>query len=163
VSNAWALAGSRTSSGQPLVAGDPHRLVEVHGVYYQSRLACPEFDALGLSFVGVPGFPHFGQTDRVAWCVTNANGDYQDLYVERFRDDGSLRYQAAGEWREPARRVETIGIHDSDAISVECFERWRFAPPRWSSRVPASRSSSRCCAHRPSTSSTTSCAGGSTR
>ena len=121
-SNAWALAGSRTASGRPLVAGDPHRLVEVPGVYYQSRLACPEFDAVGLSFVGVPGFPHFAQTDRVAWCVTNANGDYQDLYVERFRDDATLRYEAAGEWLEPVRRQETIEVHGSDPVTVECFE-----------------------------------------
>ena len=85
-SNSWALAGEHTASGLPLVAGDPHRLVEVPGVYAQAHLACPEFDAVGLSFVGVPGFPHFGRTDDLAWCVTNANGDYQDLYVERFDD-----------------------------------------------------------------------------
>ncbi|MEX0664892.1 MAG: penicillin acylase family protein [Acidimicrobiia bacterium] len=121
-SNAWAVHGSRTASGQPLLAGDPHRLVEVPGVYYQCRLACPEFDAVGLAFVGLPGFPHFGQTDRIAWCVTNANGDYQDLYVERFRDDGSLRYEAAGAWLEPERRTETVEVHDSDAVSVECLE-----------------------------------------
>ena len=82
-SNSWAVHGSRTASGLPLLAGDPHRLLEVPGVYYQCHLACPEFDAIGLSFVGVPGFPHFGHTARVAWCVTNANGDYQDLYVEQ--------------------------------------------------------------------------------
>ena len=82
-SNSWALAGAHTRSGRPLVAGDPHRLVEVPNVYYQCHLACPAFDAVGLAFVGVPGFPHFGHTARVAWCVTNANGDYQDLYVER--------------------------------------------------------------------------------
>ena len=81
-SNAWAVHGSRTASGLPLVAGDPHRFLEVPGVYYQCHLACDAFDAIGLAFVGVPGFPHFGHTSRVAWCVTNANGDYQDLYVE---------------------------------------------------------------------------------
>jgi len=81
-SNSWALHGTRTASGKPLLAGDPHRFLEVPGVYYQCHVACPEFDAIGLSFVGVPGFPHYGHTAHVAWCVTNANGDYQDLYVE---------------------------------------------------------------------------------
>jgi penicillin G amidase len=106
-SNSWALAGSRTRSGRPLVAGDPHRLVEVPNVYYQCHLAGPEFDAIGLAFVGVPGFPHFGHNQRVAWCVTNANGDYQDLYVETL--DGSLE-----------TRREEITIRDDDPVTVEC-------------------------------------------
>ena len=88
-SNNWVLAGSRTASGKPLLAGDPHRAPEVPNVYYQSHLACPEFDAIGLSFPGVPGFPHFGHNQHVAWCVTHANADYQDLFVERFSSEGT--------------------------------------------------------------------------
>jgi penicillin amidase len=121
-SNAWAIAGSRTASGRPLLAGDPHRLVEVPGVYYQCRLACPEFDAFGLAFVGVPGLPHFGQTERVSWCVTNANGDYQDLYVERFSTDGTQHYEHSGGWLAPERRTETIGVRDGDDVTIECLE-----------------------------------------
>ena len=67
-SNAWALSGARTASGKPLLAGDPHRFVEVPGVYVQCHLACPEFDAVGLAFVGVPGLPHFGHNGSVAWA-----------------------------------------------------------------------------------------------
>ena len=59
-SNNWALMGSRTASGKPLVAGDPHRPLDTPNVYYQNHIACPDFDALGLSFPGCPGFPHFG-------------------------------------------------------------------------------------------------------
>jgi len=121
-SNAWAIAGSRTASGHPLLAGDPHRLVETPGVYYQCRLACPDFDALGLAFVGVPGFPHFGQTERVGWCVTNANGDYQDLYVERFSGGDTLHYEVAGAWVAPERRTETIIVRGADEVTVECLE-----------------------------------------
>ena len=42
------------------IAGDPHRILELPGVYQQVRLACPEFDVVGLAFPGVPGVPHFG-------------------------------------------------------------------------------------------------------
>jgi penicillin amidase len=108
-SNSWALAGRRTRSGAPLVAGDPHRLVEVPNVYYQCHLACPDFDAVGLAFVGVPGFPHFGHTARVAWCVTNAYGDYQDLYVERL--DGAA-----------PSRTEVVSVRDADPVTVDCYE-----------------------------------------
>jgi penicillin amidase len=106
-SNAWALAGSRTESGRPLVAGDPHRLVETPNVYYQCHLACPDFDAIGLSFPGVPGFPHFGHNERVAWCVTNAMGDYQDLYVD-YVDAAMLTGH------------EVIDVRDGDPVTVEC-------------------------------------------
>lgn len=108
-SNSWALAGTRTRSGLPLVAGDPHRLVEVPNVYYQCHLGCPEFDAIGLAFVGVPGFPHFGHSAHVAWCVTNANGDYQDLYVERL-DAGA------------STREEVIVVRDAEPVTVACAE-----------------------------------------
>jgi penicillin amidase len=121
-SNAWAIGGSRTTSGRPLLAGDPHRFVEVPGVYYQVRLKCPDFDAAGLAFVGVPGFPHFGQTERVAWCVTNANGDYQDLYVERFRDASPLEYDAGSKWESADARSETIAVRDRESVTVECLE-----------------------------------------
>jgi penicillin G amidase len=120
-SNAWAFDGTRTASGQPLLAGDPHRLVEVPGVYAQCHLVCPEFDVAGLSFVGVPGFPHFGQTERVAWCVTNANGDYQDLFVERFEMGDPPRYEFEGAWRDAVVRHETITVRDGDPVSIECF------------------------------------------
>ena len=71
-SNAWALHGSRTESGMPLLAGDPHRLFELPGVYQQIRLACDEFDVVGLAFPGVPGAPHFAHTGNAAWGITNA-------------------------------------------------------------------------------------------
>lgn len=108
-SNAWAVHGSRTASGRPLVAGDPHRPFELPNVYYQVHLVGPGIDAAGFSFPGVPGVQHFAQTDRVAWAVTNAMADYQDLYVERL----------------PAattdRRVETVGVRDGDDVTVECL------------------------------------------
>ncbi len=121
-SNGWVVSGARTASGFPLLAGDPHRLVEAPGVYYQCRLACPEFDALGLAFVGVPGLPHFGQTEHVAWGVTNANGDYQDLYVERFRGDDTLEYETPSGWFVPEHRIETIVVLGDDAVVIDCLE-----------------------------------------
>jgi penicillin amidase len=85
-SNNWAVHGSRTASGKPLVAGDPHRSLEAPNVYYQNHVACPEFDAIGFSMAGVPGMFHFGHNENVAWCVTHAMADTQDLYVERPED-----------------------------------------------------------------------------
>lgn len=108
-SNAWAVHGSRTASGLPLVAGDPHRALELPGVYYQVHLAGPGIDVSGLSFAGVPGIQHFAQTDAVAWGVTNAMADYQDLFIERLPD------------AVVDRRVETIDVRDGEPVDVECL------------------------------------------
>ncbi|NYD77572.1 penicillin acylase family protein [Arthrobacter cupressi] len=124
-SNAWAVHGSRTVSGAPLIAGDPHRLLELPGVYQQVRLACPEFDAVGLAFPGVPGLPHFGQNSKAAWAITNAMADYQDLYVEELRRDagvGTVEARGPLGWEPVAVRRETIGVRGGVAEEIEVLE-----------------------------------------
>lgn len=120
-SNNWAVAGARTASGKPLVAGDPHRPLDVPNVYYQNHLACPEFDAIGLSFPGVPGFPHFGHTRHVAWCVTHTGADYQDLYLERFDPADPGRYEFRGEWRQAETARETISVRGAESTELELW------------------------------------------
>ncbi|MGN7247326.1 penicillin acylase family protein [Janibacter anophelis] len=78
-SNAWALTGSRTTTGAPMIAADPHRVLESPGIYQQVRLSTPEIDVAGLAFAGVPGVPHFGHAGSVAWAVTHAMADYQQI------------------------------------------------------------------------------------
>lgn len=107
-SNSWAVAGSRTRSGKPLLAGDPHRGIEYPNVYYQCHLRCPEFDVIGLAFPGVPGFPHFGHNADVAWCITHGMADDTDVFVE----EGPLAVD----------RVETIEVKGSAPVVVECAE-----------------------------------------
>ncbi len=118
-SNNWAVHGSRTASGAPLLAGDPHRGLEAPSVYYQNHLACDEFDVIGLSFPGVPGFPHFGHNARVAWCVTHAMADYQDLYIERFKDGDGLLYEFKGEWEAAEVSKEVIEVAGQPSETVE--------------------------------------------
>ena len=118
-SNSWAVSGSRTASGRPLLAGDPHRSLEAPNVYYQNHVSCPEFDAVGLSFPGCPGFPHFGHNAHVAWCVTHAQADYQDLYVERFRDGSPTLYEYRGEWRKAEVRREAIEVRDGLPVELD--------------------------------------------
>lgn len=118
-SNSWALDGSRTASGKPLLAGDPHRALEVPNVYYPNHLACPDFDVIGLSFAGVPGFPHFGHNAEVAWCVTHAMADYQDLFIERFAPGDPSRYEYQGAWHPAERRREVIQIRGAAPVEID--------------------------------------------
>ncbi len=110
-SNAWAVGGARTVTGFPLVAGDPHRTIESPGVYQQIRLACDEFDVVGFAFPGVPGVPHFAHAGDVAWAITNAMADYQDVYAERLRREGG-RVEARGPagWEPVSAEVELIPV-----------------------------------------------------
>lgn len=119
-SNSWALSGARTATGLPLLAGDPHRALEFPNVYYQNHIACREFDVVGLSFPGCPGFPHFGHNPHVAWAVTHAGADTQDLYVERFLPGDPPRYAVAGGWRPAQTYPERIAVAGgaSEAVSV---------------------------------------------
>ncbi|WP_028652559.1 penicillin acylase family protein [Nocardioides halotolerans] len=105
-SNAWAVGGARTASGRPLIGGDPHRVFESPGVYAQVRLATPDLDVLGFTFPGVPGVQHFAHAGEVAWAITNACADYQDVYDESLDDvlDG---------------REETIAVRGADPVTVE--------------------------------------------
>ena len=118
-SNSWVLAGQRTASGAPLLAGDPHRAVDTPNVFYQNHLACPEFDAVGLSFPGVPGLPHFGHNRAVAWCITTAMADYQDLYLERFHPANSQLYERAGQWRPVQHQREVIRVRHGQPLEID--------------------------------------------
>lgn len=123
-SNAWAAHGSATAGGAPLIAGDPHRLLELPGVYQQVRLACPEFDAVGFAFPGVPGLPHFGHTGHTAWAITNAMADYQDLFDEelRRRTDGAILARGPLGWESAVAGVETILVRGGAPEDVEVIE-----------------------------------------
>ncbi|MFT4200461.1 penicillin acylase family protein [Gordonia sp. (in: high G+C Gram-positive bacteria)] len=119
-SNAWGVTAAHTATGGALIAGDPHRFLELPGIYLQCQLGCPEFDVVGFAFAGVPALPHFAHARHVAWAITNAMGDYQDLYREKLGRDGAAvtaltpdGVQAAQSW------TETIVVRDGQDVDVE--------------------------------------------
>lgn len=123
-SNAWALHGSRTSTGAPLLAGDPHRTIGIPAVYQQIRLACPGVDVVGLAFPGVPGVPHFGHAEKVAWGITNAAAHHVDVFRERLRRTESGEVQAYGPagWEAVASGEEVIAVRDDDPVAAGWIE-----------------------------------------
>ncbi|TFV48192.1 penicillin acylase family protein [Blastococcus sp. TF02A-35] len=134
-SNAVAVTGSRTASGLPLVAGDPHRVIERPGVYQQVHLVADGVDVVGLAFPGVPGVAHFGHTGTVAWAVTNAMADYQDLYRERLRRDGdAVLAQGPDGWEPAAVSSVRLEVRDGEPVTVELVETARgpVVVPTWS-------------------------------
>ena len=119
-SNAWVVAGDRTTSGLPIVAGDSHRGLDTPNVYYQVHINCPEFRCNGYAIPGVPGMPHFSHTQFVAWGMTHGFGDYQDLYIERFRmENGQLEYAYEDTWLAADVSSERLEVRNSATESLE--------------------------------------------
>ena len=121
-SNNWALAPGRTTTGRPILAGDPHRAFELPGMYAQMHLGCDQFDVIGLAIPGVPAFPHFAHNDQVAWCVTHAFADIHDLYVEQFDRAEPSRYRHRGDWLAATTAVEDIKVRGAAPAPVEIVE-----------------------------------------
>jgi penicillin G amidase len=123
-SNGWSIAGTRTASGLPLVAGDSHRLLEVPNVYYQVHLVGADFAASGFSIPGMPLVMHFMHNEQVAWGMTHGVVDTQDLYVEQLRRDahGQVQYLFEDVWRDATARRETLAVRGGSDEHVEVVE-----------------------------------------
>lgn len=123
-SNSWAVAGSRTASGLPLLANDPHLSAGIPHIWYQVGLHCrpkgPDcnLDMVGFSFPGVPAII-IGHTDRIAWGFTNVGPDVMDLFIEKINPDNPYQYEFEGEWRDMQVIIETIEVAGGDPIELE--------------------------------------------
>lgn len=120
-SNNWVLSGARTSSGKPLLAGDPHRAIELPNVYYQNHIICPAFNVIGFSFPGTPGIPHFGHNEWVAWSITHAAADTQDVFIEELNMDNSL-YRRGYEWKKTRVRNEVIHVKNASSTIIQAID-----------------------------------------
>ena len=87
-SNNWVLAPSRTASGRPIVANDPHLQSSLPPHWYLAHVRTPQWAAAGATFVGAPAFPA-GHNDVAAWGVTAGLVDNTDLFIEELGPDGS--------------------------------------------------------------------------
>jgi penicillin amidase len=90
-SNNWVLAGSRTTTGKPLLANDPHLKLTTPALWYFARIEIPGLKVAGATMPGVPAIV-LGQNDHLAWGFTNTGPDVQDLYLERIAVGDAARY-----------------------------------------------------------------------
>jgi penicillin G amidase len=116
-SNSWVVGGSRTASGRPLLANDPHLGLTSPSVWYFARLTAPGLDVFGATLPGVP-FVVLGRNTHVAWGFTTTYADTQDLYVERIDPDHPDQYQTPGGYARFETRVESIQVRGADPVSL---------------------------------------------
>jgi penicillin amidase len=105
-SNNWAVSAALSSTGGPLIAGDPHLFPSMPGIWHQVGLSERGRRAMGASMAGLPGIL-MGQNDDVVWTFTNTVADVQDLFIERIEGD---RYLFEGEWLPLELREEEIEV-----------------------------------------------------
>ena len=79
-SNNWVVSGSRTVTGKPFLANDPHLGLSAPSLWFLMALEAPGYRVIGASLPGVPGIV-IGRNERIAWGVTNVGADVQDLYL----------------------------------------------------------------------------------
>lgn len=116
-SNAWAVAGAHSASGKPLLANDPHLRFGTPGQWYLARIEAPGFSFAGATVAGVP-FPILGHNGHVAWGLTSAESDVQDLFVERSDPGDPGRYLVPGGTQPFAVREETIAVRGDAPVTI---------------------------------------------
>jgi penicillin G amidase len=116
-SNAWVLAGSRTASGAPLLANDPHLGLSAPGPWYLAHLKSPERELIGATMPGLPGVV-LGHNGTIAWGFTNTGSDTQDLFVERVDPDDPTRYLTPDGSAPFATRDEVIRVQGEEPVTL---------------------------------------------
>jgi penicillin amidase len=125
-SNAWVVSGSRTASGVPLLAADPHLLALHPSPWIEVALRAPGYDARGVALPFSPGVV-IGSTPHHAWGITNVSGDVQDLFVERL-DEGGNAALFGETWEPLAIRDEPIAVRGESEPRVHVVRETRHGP-----------------------------------
>ena len=116
-SNNWAVGGSMTKSGKPILASDPHLGLNLPSLWYEVQITTPTHSTYGASFPGSPAVI-IGFNDSLAWGVTNAGRDVLDYYELKFKDTTQNEYWFNGAWKSVTKRVEVIKVKDSADVKI---------------------------------------------
>jgi penicillin amidase len=114
-SNNWVLNGARTTTGKPILAGDPHLSTQTPALFHVAHLSAPGFEVFGATLPGNPGVT-VGHNNRIAWAVSTANVDAQDLFIEHINERNEAEFM--GVW-EPLQLVdETIKVKGAPDVHL---------------------------------------------
>jgi penicillin amidase len=109
-SNAWAVAGSKTTTGAPFLCNDMHLPLGLPSLWYLVHLVAGP-GGVNVTGVSLPALPMVlvGHNARIAWGMTLAFTDCEDLFIEEF-DSEPRRYRFGDEWREAQVIREEIRV-----------------------------------------------------
>ena len=111
-SNAFALAGSRTSTGRPILLGNPH--LQWSSLYWEAHVRVPgRIDFYGSTLVGIPVL-RAGFNDRLGFVTTNNAPDLDDIFALKLDQQQPDRYLFDGRSLPLQRRDVTIQVRAAD-------------------------------------------------
>mgnify|MGYP000639094124 CR=1 FL=1 len=116
-SNAWAVSGSRTASGKPLLAGDPHIGFAVPSVWYEAHLSYPGFELYGHHQALNP-VASLGHNLDFGWSITMFQNDDIDLIAEKLNPDNTNQVWYQGQWVDMQSRTEKIDVKGSEPVTI---------------------------------------------
>lgn len=117
-SNAWAVAGSRSASGKPILAGDPHLVGRVPSIWHEIHLVAPGLDVCGVSFPGLP-LVVIGHNSKVAWGITNSYADTMDLFIEKFHPEDPDLVETEAGYQPVEKFQEVIEVKGGEPVTEE--------------------------------------------
>ena len=116
-SNNWVISGSRTKSGKPLLANDPHLEFTQPPRWYEMHLKGGRFNISGLCLAGIP-MPIIGQNENIAWGFTNSMVDDMDFFIEKINPENENQYLYDGDWQDMKIIKETIKLRNNRDTTV---------------------------------------------
>ena len=128
-SNNWAIAGSKSITGSPILASDPHLGLNLPSIWYEIQLHMPGSNAYGASLPGSPCVV-IGFNDSIAWGQTNAGRDVLDYYRVTYKDDSKIQYAYDGGWREITPRIEEFKLKGG-SVFYDTVKYTHFGPIRY--------------------------------
>ncbi len=117
-SNNWAVDGSKTASGKPLLCNDPHLGFSLPAIWYTCHVSVQGENVAGVTFPGGPVFV-IGHNDHIAWGLTNMQADAVDYFVETVDPQDPLRYRHRGQWKTMQRVTEQIAVRGAPAQALD--------------------------------------------
>ncbi|MEM7526556.1 MAG: penicillin acylase family protein [Pseudomonadota bacterium] len=125
-SNAWAVDGSRSASRRPLLAADPHLSLSAPSIWYLADVQGGEVAAMGGTLPGTP-LVLIGRNRDIAWGLTTATADDQDVFIERLDPEDPGRYRTPDGWARFEERQIRIDRDGADPV-IETVRRSRNGP-----------------------------------
>lgn len=116
-SNAWVIAGSRSQSGKPLLAGDPHIRFSVPSVWYEAQLSAPGFELYGHHQALVP-FAFLGHNLDFGWSLTMFQNDDLDLIAEKVNPDNPNQVWYHGQWTDLLSSEQQIAVKGQAPVTL---------------------------------------------
>ncbi|MDB5959716.1 MAG: penicillin amidase family protein [Massilia sp.] len=117
-SNNWVVAPSKSATGRPIMANDPHRAYSAPSLRYIAHLNAPGMDVIGAGEPALPGIS-IGHNGTIAFGLTIFSIDQEDLYVYELNPANRAQYKYKGQW-EPFRvQKEMIAVKGGAAVPVE--------------------------------------------